>query len=489
MSNPNVPDSGLDQKCTPGQWLLLSAGLALGSVLILAASWGCLSLDEVLSLETALGAKHWFSFILQPTDDNNHLLNTLFLRLIGWQTNLIIYRFPAIIFGIYTLMALAFTARRWGTATSVWSIYLAGLAYPIILYCSEARGYAPAMFFAVISFELLQRCWENNTWTRLILFWLSLCLGFVAHFTFANVLVALGGWAVFHELHAKSPLRQAAINLARLFLVPAIFVIAVYAWVIRKLSILGGQLYTEWEVTGAATAHVLGLPDVPSLHIISVLSCALLISYCVWKLFRQKRPEWTWFILVLAFAPIFTTILTHPQFPTFRYFIVCFPFFHLLLAIRFAEWFRQPGIIRLLPVALILAMTTGHFFKIEKLVTLGRGGYLQAVDDMASATRGDVVRVSSDSDFKNGKLLRFYGLLLPSKKIEYIPHDEIATARPEWLVVTYFSDYPSLMAAQTVKYDLFSNYPFCGLSGLEWSVYRLDKRLMTASNSVPNTAR
>ena len=192
---------------------------------------------------------------------------------------------------------------------------------------------------------------------------------------------------------------------------------------------------------------------------------------------------------MLVLAPVFTTVLTHPQFPTFRYFIVCFPFFYLLLAIVFDEWSRQPGFIKLLPVLLILSMTTGHLLKLEKLIALGRGGYLQAVNDMAAATRGQVVRVSSDSDFKNGKLLHFYGLLLSSKKIEYVAHDDIASERPEWLVTTYFADYPSLMAAHTIKYDLFSSYPFCGLSGLEWSVYRLDKRAVTAGNSVPNKAQ
>jgi hypothetical protein len=45
------------------------------------------------------------------------------------------------------------------------------------------------------------------------------------------------------------------------------------------------------------------------------------------------------------------------------------------------------------------------------------------------------------------------------------------------------------MAAQTVKYYLFSYYPFCGLSGLEWSVYRLDKSTVTMSNAVPNKVR
>jgi hypothetical protein len=489
MPGPAIAIPSRRPPAKAGFWLALSVGFAASLGLMVAASRGALSLDEVLSLETALGARNWFSLLCQPTDDNNHLLNAVCLRLLGWQPHLIVYRIPAILFGGYTLLALAFTARRWGRAAILWTVYLAGLSFPIILYCSEARGYAAAMFFAVLSFELLQCCWEQPTWGRIILFWVVLCLGFAAHFTFANVLVALGGWAVIRERNRGTPVRAAVLRLARLFAPPAVFVAVVYLVIIRHLAILGGPIYTEREVIGAAAAHALGLPDTAHLRVVAVAGCALLAICGLWHLVRRNRPEWTYFALVLFFAPLLMTLLTPSKYLTFRYFMVCFPFFYLLLAFLFVEWCRRPGIFKLLPVALILCMTTGHLLKLQKLVDLGRGNFLQALNDMAGANRTPLIRVSSDSDFKNGKLLHFYGLLLPAKKVEYIPHDQITAERPDWLVVTYLPDYPSLLAGNSLRYDLFSYYPFCGLSGLSWSVYRLANESQTNNHQFPAAPR
>jgi hypothetical protein len=397
MPGPAIAIPSRPPPARAGFWLALSVGFAASLCLMVASSRGALSLDEVLSLETALGARNWFSLLCQPTDDNNHLLNAVFLRLLGWQTHLIVYRIPVIIFGFYTLLALAFTARRWG--------------------------------------------------------------------------------------------REAILNLARLFALPAVFVAVVYLVIIRHLAVLGGPIYTRREVFGAVAAHALGLPDTAHLRVLAIAGFALLVICGLWHLFRRNRPESTYFTLVLFFAPLLMTLLTPAMYLTFRYYLVCFPFFYLLLAFLFAEWSSRPGLFKLLPVALILCMTTGHLLKLQKLVDLGRGNFLQAVNDMAGANRSPIIRVSSDSDFKNGKLLHFYGLLLPAKKVQYIPHDQIAAERPDWLVVTYYSNVPSLLAGRSLRYDLFSYYPFCGLSGLSWSVYRLANESQTNGNQPPTVAR
>jgi hypothetical protein len=137
-----------------------------------------------------------------------------------------------------------------------------------------------------------------------------------------------------------------------------------------------------------------------------------------------------------------------------------------------------------MPLLLLLAMTTGHLLKISVLLDLGRGHYRRALEDMAAATPGSRLRIGSDSDFKNGKLLRFYGQLLPpAKHLESVPHEQVAAEKPDWLVVRYLPGYPSLLVGGAVKYDLYSIYPFCGLSGMDWSVYPLAAEVGTNVNS------
>ena len=237
-------------------------GLGASAVLMAVACRGDLAIDEVISLQKAEGVKTWIEIVTQNQNDNNHLLNTFFLRLFGSQQNLFIYRIPAVLFGIATVAALGLAARRWGKEESVWVVYLAGLSSPVILYCSEARGYAPAMFFAVVSFELLQRCRERRTPVKLLLFWTTLCLGFLAHFSFAIICAGLGGWSLFHERAAGISRRGLLVNLARYFALPAVFMSCIYLVYIRHVIILGGMICSRREVIGAGASAALGLPDV-----------------------------------------------------------------------------------------------------------------------------------------------------------------------------------------------------------------------------------
>ena len=341
------------------------------------------------------------------------------------------------------------------------------------------------MFFAVISFEMLQRCWERSTWSRLILLWTSLCLGCLSHFSFVIILVALGGWSLVREKHAGSSLRSAMVNLAKLYVVPAIFLAGIYLVFIRHMTVLGGPVYGRWEVAGSAASYALGLTDKTGLRLVSIFSASALVSCAIWNLFRQKRPEWIFFGLVLFVVPALLVILLHPKYLYIRYFMVSFPFFYLLLAFIFAEWFRKSAIVKMVAVLLILAITTGHLLKVATLLNFGRGNYRRALNDMAAATPGRLIRIGSDADFPNREMLRFYGLFLPpSKQVEYIPLAKISLERPDWVVVCYLPPNPSFEVNDTaVKYDLFSVYPSCGLTGMNWWVYRLSPESVTNHSS------
>ena len=485
MPGRSNPDSPAAKTIEKPYRLFLAIGFAASAILMIAAIRGDLWLDEVMSLKTALTAPGWLALITQNANDNNHLLNTFFLRLLGWQQHLFVYRLPAVLFGIYTIVALAWTARRWSREAAVWIVYLAGLSYPVIVYSSEARGYAPAMFFAVVSFETLQQCWEHSTWSRLIFFWTSLCLGCLSHFSFIIILVALGGWSLVREKHAGSSLRGAMVNLAKLYAVPTIFLAGIFLVFIRHITFLGGPVYSPWEVVGAGASYALGLTDTTGLRLVSVFSASALVSCAIWNLFRQKRSEWIFFGLVLFVAPGLVVFLLHPKYLYVRYFMVSFPFFYLLLAFIFAEWFRKPAMARMVPVLLVLAITTGHLLKVATLLNLGRGNYRRALDDMAAATPGQLIRVSSDCDFQNERLLRFYGFFLPpAKQVEYIPLENIPSERPDWIVVSYLPPDPSFVMKDTAaEYDLFSVYPSSGLTGMNWWVYRLSPESVTNHSS------
>ena len=93
----------------------------------------------------------------------------------------------------------------------------------------------------------------------------------------------------------------------------------------------------------------------------------------------------------------------------------------------------------MIPVLLTFAMITGHLLKVATLLDLGRGNYRQALNAMAAATPGRLIKASGDGDFQIGSMLDFYGLFLrPAKHVEYIPRVKVTLEKPEWFVVFSF---------------------------------------------------
>ena len=105
----------------------------------------------------------------------------------------------------------------------LWVACLSGLSYPMILYSSEARGYAPVMFSAVFAYYMFQRCLERCTALKLILFWTAMALGILSHFSFIMVCLALGLWSLAHDHFAGASLRMLVLNALKYFGVPLVF--------------------------------------------------------------------------------------------------------------------------------------------------------------------------------------------------------------------------------------------------------------------------
>jgi hypothetical protein len=131
----------------------------LSWALIVAAAVGDLWLDEIWSIEIVRAASGPMEIFTRFHHDNNHVLNTLFLWLVGAQNTLFLYRLFAVVSGMVALLLVGYLARDWGFAEALLGVVLTGTSYPLVLYFSEARGYAPAIMFALISCALLRRNW------------------------------------------------------------------------------------------------------------------------------------------------------------------------------------------------------------------------------------------------------------------------------------------------------------------------------------------
>jgi hypothetical protein len=100
----------------------------------------------------------------------------------------------------------------------------------------------------------------------------------------------------------------------------------------------------------------------------------------------------------------------------------------------------------------------------------GRGQYRAAIAFMAARTEGDVITVSSDHDFRNGMVLRYYATGLRGHgHVRYIEAADTA-GHPEWLLVHNLESPPKAPRCRG-DYALERVFPFYGLSGWNWIVY------------------
>jgi hypothetical protein len=124
--------------------------VALSALLRLPGLFTDFWLDEIWSYNVATQVHSIPDVLVSDAAriDNNHPLNTLLIRAIGPKRPIWLYRFPAFISGIGTVYLAARIMRRSGRNQSLAAALLVGVSFPFVFYSSEARGYAPAVFFA-----------------------------------------------------------------------------------------------------------------------------------------------------------------------------------------------------------------------------------------------------------------------------------------------------------------------------------------------------
>ena len=180
--------------------LILGAGLA--AVLIAAAVVRFVAARDEFWLDEIWSLLAFARTIKSPLDvftlhhDNNHYLITLWMYFVGpQQRNWLIYRIPSLVAGIGTVALAAQVGRRWGTFATLAASIVTGASYVLIVYASEARGYALAGFFALVAFLALDRFLATRSSAANLLFVVACVLGFLSHLTFIEFYFGAALWS------------------------------------------------------------------------------------------------------------------------------------------------------------------------------------------------------------------------------------------------------------------------------------------------------
>jgi hypothetical protein len=371
-------------------------------------------------------------------------------------------------------------ARR-GRPHAVAAMILVASSYPLIVYASEARGYAAMTFFVLLAIDAYERYSLERGSAALVTFWTAIVLGALSHLTFLQAYGAILVWSGYTEVRRSPSVRLVLTNLMRIHAVPLLFLAGFYLLFIRHLTVAGAEPAGIASVLLATMATTLGVPPRGAW---AWSACAVIGAVLLVGLRAIRRADAGLFLLFLAGIVVIPALavwlelrnaIIEPRFFA-RYFLVSITLFLLLSSWLVGELYAQNANRRLVASLLVAAFVAGNLWHAASFMVYGRGHYLEALLYMAQ-TDGPELRVSSNSDFRTGTLLAFYRSYLPrDKTVTFYPRNSPRLGEATWRIVEDLEPNPDapmdIEDREGRRFRMVKRLPFYGLSGCQWSLYR-----------------
>jgi hypothetical protein len=181
---------------------------------------------------------------------------------------------------------------------------------------------------------------------------------------------------------------------------------------------------------------VIGLNPESNWATIVALVAFLAILSWLYIVERRENKEWQFFNVVVGVVPILSMCVPLLLFNA-NYLSFTLPFLYLLLAsllARCMQWGKIATSASILVVLLFISFSINEYIK---QINLGRGDYLGALTYMAENTDSSVIRITSDQDFRNGKLVDFYKSLIPVRQGQTIQYVDVADTSQmvDWIII------------------------------------------------------
>ncbi len=462
-------------RLTPTEALIALLILLLAAILRLAASRGDFWLDEIWSWTFARQASSAIDVFTRFPHDNNHILNTLFMYLLGDQRNWVVYRIPSVLAGIGTVLLAGLIGRRTGRLTALTAMLLTAGSFLLVLYGSEARGYGMAVFFALLSFYLADRYAQQSSWALALLFSLSAVLGLLSHLTYLDCYAGVLVWSVYKSIVRRPGVRGVLADLARCHTIPLAVLTVLYFGYVRRMDIGGGPPYSLVNVLAGTLSLAVGGPEEGRVAIAVGLTAGAMSLISLVALLWSHRDQFAFFGVVILLTPTVLLLFQRPPTLFARYFLVSIVFFLMLASRQLAAIYTRGASGKLVYAALVLTFLGGNGFHLSRLLQHGRGSYLAAVQYISEHTHTPVISVGGDFDFRNATVVDFYArYLIGNKRVVYYDRASWPAGGTEWFLIHNQSQSympPPAIVARGSHYHLVTEYPFPGLSGWRWFVY------------------
>jgi len=454
---------------------LVVAIVLVGAALRIVASFDAFWLDEIWSWRLAeLGGS--FGGVWRLAHDNNHQLNTLWIRLLGPDAPWPLYRLLALVAGIGTI---AMAARLAGPRIGVEAVFASALvAFSLYFtaFGSEARGYAPMLCFALLAYWSLRRAIERPTAWNCALFAVFSILGTSAHLAFAHAYGAFLVWTAVRWARPEFRVAAWTRRMLALHALPVAYMIAQYVFFVSEMKIGGGPVLPLGAVLSETLTQGFGAPD----GTWSALAVAAGLIAILWADFvlarRAGSDEWIVTICAVVVVPTLTLMLFQPEFLAPRYFLVSLVFASLAVARVCAHLARRGPIQAAIACGIVLAVVVGSGVRIAAFLETGRGHYREALERIVTETRGERATLTAPDLFPVKLMLSFYGRALPAAPvIELHEPDALPAEGTEWYLVVdpaQVPDPPGDLRIGRIRYERVEVFARYGPSGWNWVLYR-----------------
>jgi len=348
---------GIKPHASPWRDPWIAAALLAALALRIAMARGGLWLDEAWSAVMAHDVGTPLGVILGINHDNNHVLNSWWLQLVGIGAPPLLARLLSVACSAATIIpAAAFAARRdrWAGRVAAW---LFALSPMLVLLGSEARGYAPALLGVVLLVEKVdpRRAGPPLSATSLALIGV---FGTLGHLLMVPAIILVGVWLWLATSDWRAALRAVAPAL-----LGALFVVAVLfgsAYAVKGGMTLGARVPFSWPWFGSALIETGKM----TLGIAAPLGLvAILIGP------RPDRSDGAlWLVLGLG-LPLAAAVLHLPNSQISRYYVMSSLVLLWALASRAAAlfrgkpWQRAAGVTVIGATLLAMTVADGHLVR------------------------------------------------------------------------------------------------------------------------------
>jgi hypothetical protein len=366
--------------------------------------------------------------------------------------------------------------RRRSSLDALVAVLLVGFSYPLVLYSSEARGYALAVFFALAGYDAMDRILRGGGWIARFVFVASSILGILSHFTFVFFYLGALAW---HAASIRRSHRWGSFLL--LHVIPISAVVMVYILFIRNLTIGGAP--REGLLTGllSAIGTIFGAGE-PLLIAWITASCGmLLLGLSMAQLKRKDDPLWILLLVTVILAPAVIVgaqlLLVQQDNPiAARYFLVPGTFALLGIATLVSDWLSRSHAARTAGIVVLLGFVGINLVQTMLFFRGGRGHYRDAIAYISDNTPGDLITVLSDHPLRTGMVLDFYAdrFLSPNQRLVIYDGSTLQRANfefgpPLWIIV--HSNKRNLPPEKLRGYVFDREFSYYGLSGYSWYLY------------------